>query len=353
MPQAGLDPSWGYALNEAVAQGRVFGRDLIFTFGPLGSIYTASYDPGTDTIMMIGSVVYVLGFSAAFALLAHPWRYALLVLLPVAPALILCPDAKFLVLPFALLLAVTRASLPTGSPFRLTPGPLVILGIALATIAVAMEPLIKGSFSGVVVPICGLITLVLLFRNWRAGLAFMGLALATLLAGWAAVGQPLTALPGYFIAQGPIISGYANAMALDGPASSTLVYLAVSLILSAAFHLRFTRATGWFGWVTLLGLLWTLFVVFKAGFVRQDGHMIIAAGALLLVAFAICSLSNLRSALALLAVSVAASTFIIYTISATEPFLPTSRFASCTPVSSVRNSPRPMPRSAPWLRCRR
>lgn len=35
MPGAGLDESWPYALNEAVAHHLVFGRDVLFTFGPL------------------------------------------------------------------------------------------------------------------------------------------------------------------------------------------------------------------------------------------------------------------------------------------------------------------------------
>jgi hypothetical protein len=74
MPHAGLDPSWVYGVNEAVAQGRVFGRDLIFTFGPLASVYSDNFNPATDRIMMIGITVYALGFCAAFALLAHPRR---------------------------------------------------------------------------------------------------------------------------------------------------------------------------------------------------------------------------------------------------------------------------------------
>ena len=40
MPTGGVDGSWPYALNEAIARGYVFGRDLIFTFGPLPSVYT-------------------------------------------------------------------------------------------------------------------------------------------------------------------------------------------------------------------------------------------------------------------------------------------------------------------------
>ena len=61
MPTFGLDPSLEYALNEAVGQGYVFGRDVIFTFGPLASLYWQLYSPATDTIMMVGSAIYAAG----------------------------------------------------------------------------------------------------------------------------------------------------------------------------------------------------------------------------------------------------------------------------------------------------
>src|SRR5690242_9960666 len=47
-----LDSSWAYALNEAVYKNMVFGRDVIFTAGPLASVYTHIYHPATDTSML-------------------------------------------------------------------------------------------------------------------------------------------------------------------------------------------------------------------------------------------------------------------------------------------------------------
>src|SRR5690242_15377060 len=62
-PTIGLDPSWKYALNEAVTRHLVFGQDIIFTFGPLASAYTGMYHPATDWIMLCGSGVIGAGFS--------------------------------------------------------------------------------------------------------------------------------------------------------------------------------------------------------------------------------------------------------------------------------------------------
>jgi hypothetical protein len=85
MPTDGLDPSWRYALNEAVAKHLVFGKDLIFTFGPLGSVYTWVYHPGTDHIMLFASAIIALGFCSGCFLLTWDTRPGLLVLLPLLP----------------------------------------------------------------------------------------------------------------------------------------------------------------------------------------------------------------------------------------------------------------------------
>lgn len=34
MPSGGLDPSCEFGLNQAAAQGFIFGKELVFTFGP-------------------------------------------------------------------------------------------------------------------------------------------------------------------------------------------------------------------------------------------------------------------------------------------------------------------------------
>jgi hypothetical protein len=45
MPRQGLDPSWKFAMNEAVAQHLDIGRDIMFNFGPYSYIYTRVYHP--------------------------------------------------------------------------------------------------------------------------------------------------------------------------------------------------------------------------------------------------------------------------------------------------------------------
>jgi hypothetical protein len=39
-PSTGLDPSWRISLNMAIDKGLIFGKDIVFTYGPLGYLET-------------------------------------------------------------------------------------------------------------------------------------------------------------------------------------------------------------------------------------------------------------------------------------------------------------------------
>lgn len=67
LPAPGIDPSWALGLNQAVAQGLAFGKDIIFTLGPYSSLYTKAYHPATDSLMMAGC--FYLAISYWFCLL--------------------------------------------------------------------------------------------------------------------------------------------------------------------------------------------------------------------------------------------------------------------------------------------
>jgi hypothetical protein len=61
-PSFGGQSSWVYAMNEAISRNMVFGRDVVFTSGPLAPVYTRIYHPATDPLMLgLGSF-----FAAAF-----------------------------------------------------------------------------------------------------------------------------------------------------------------------------------------------------------------------------------------------------------------------------------------------
>jgi len=86
MPVPGLDPAWMQALNEAVARHLVFGRAVIFTYGPFASVYTCLYHPATDTLMLGGRVLIAFGFVVGYLMLCWRRRVYLLLVLPLFTA---------------------------------------------------------------------------------------------------------------------------------------------------------------------------------------------------------------------------------------------------------------------------
>lgn len=130
----------------------------------------------------------------------------------------------------------------------------------------------------------------------------VALPLASMIAGWILAGQPLDALVPFFIAQSSIISGYTEAMTYPAHVVQVIYCLVASLILLRCLWKtlvvpRMYRATMW------LGVFLYLFISFKAGFIRQDGHTTIAATALLLTAIFVASLLRPKGAIAILLVT--------------------------------------------------
>src|SRR5271165_637071 len=286
-PCVGLDPSWIYALNEAVARHLVFGRDIVFTCGPLGSVLRLMYHPATDSIMLFGSALIGAGFSVGCALLAYPRKPMYVVILPFLVTEIVVRDCIFTFLPFVLLLLVFRVCAPADNEHHLRPGRLISLAIVMVTCSVAVLPLVKGTFASSALFSGGLSFLVLFRHRPSAALLTACSAIGAISGTWIAIGQPIGALPTFFIAQGPIISGYSEAMSLNGAPQEAVIYVAVSIVLLAVFYKQFARRFGRIGIIAVASFAFTLFIVFKAGFVRQPEHSYIAAGALLLAGYSV------------------------------------------------------------------
>ncbi|ALP62206.1 hypothetical protein AN416_06045 [Paraburkholderia caribensis] len=311
MPTTGLDPSWRFALNVAVSHGLVFGRDVLFTFGPLGSIYTQLYSPETDHLMMAGSAVYGAGFCGMLVVAAPPRRRFVAIAIPVLIALSPVRDPLFIVAPLLLFFNMGRACLPGYSYLYLKPTHSNVCVLALGTIAVGMIPIIKASFIGVVLPITGATFVVLARKNIRAAVGFAFLLIASTCCWWVISGQSIVYLSQFFSALSPIISGYTEAMSLsDSPYGPLLFAVASAIICISLFYC--TRKTDIvFGVGVSICAAWTLFVALKAGFVRHDGHVFISAGALLFVAYLVVCTSDALKALVILGMAVLTSATIV------------------------------------------
>ncbi|MFM0101423.1 hypothetical protein PQQ87_37920 [Paraburkholderia nemoris] len=307
MPAIGLDASWGYALNEAVVRHLVFGRDLIFTFGPLGSAYAQMYHPGTDGIMLMGSAVLSIALCAGFAILAIPRRPLALLLLPIVLATAQNHDATFVAIPFCMLFASFVLTRPNeAGVFQKLPR-IVVATFIFISAACGMLPLVKGSFVAVTLFLLGCTTvLIARSRHTKLAVAIPVVALFSMLACWVGLGQPVTMLLKFFIAQMPIILGYAGAMSSEGSYWVVGIWLLTALVSLAVVWFSLSRGQGADGLLFWIGVFVYLFITFKASFVRQDsGHLYTALASMIFLSLMFIMSVRLQIALAYTVLAIA------------------------------------------------
>src|ERR1041384_57654 len=269
MPWSWLDNAWALGLNQAVAQGLTFGRDIIFTFGPYSCIFSRVYHPATNAKLLVGSGLLSLACWYAIVQLTRDCkRYALWALWIVLVGLMYSRDALLLSYPFLAGLVCCQSQARWSELSRNA----ARAEVAFLFSAFGLLPLIKGS----ILVLCGLIGLVaiVLFgqrRRWDLAIAAVAGPALAMSAFWMFAGQPVLAMPRYLASMLPLIFGYADAMAFPGNPSEIIWYLVGAAALIAAVvwqRPRADRSRAAVGCV--LGAF--LFVAFKAGFVRHDAH---------------------------------------------------------------------------------
>jgi hypothetical protein len=235
VPAAGLDPSWVIGLSLAISRGLSFGRQVVFTYGPLGLVdVPLDVSPGTLVLGLVGAALIQLGLAAVIVRSLRP-RFGLL-------------GAALLAL-IAMLLysaAVSAAALD-GIAFgfvaiTLTVPPeraarsarlLAIAGGALAGLALLVK-LDDGIAVGAIVLVG-----VLGARDSRRNVVLLiGSVLVTAVVAWLALGQPISALPDYVRYGVDVVRGYVDAMGFDaigvGGEWQLLVTIASGIVLAAA-----------------------------------------------------------------------------------------------------------------------
>lgn len=286
MPEAGLDPGWVFGMNAALERGLVFGRDIIFTFGPYAGIYTRTYGPGSDALVLGGSAVVALALGLGVAGLAQAWWRLPGLLLLAFVIQLAARDAVLMTVPAVFMALHARAMggrdpAPDPAEARLTNAALALLVLAMAILS-----LVKGSLLVASVFVLGCAAVLSgLNGRWRAAAGWVVLYLLALPLAWALAGQPVAGLPRFLASSIEIIRGYSNAMAVVGAVQLPVAFVALAFLVLIG-NARNLLSEGTAGLVMLGGASGLLFLAFKAGYVRNDApHVIIAAGMLPVVAW--------------------------------------------------------------------
>ncbi len=277
-PAAGLDPSWMAGLNMAVDEGKRFGSEIVYTYGPLGFLAW----PGLwVSWLAVLAFVYSLAVYAAFAA-TLTWaieRSAGLLAAAVVGFLFLATIPSLEQMPLLLAIGWSFIALRSDRPR----GAVTVLAVGGGLLC-AIEPQVKLSIG----PPCVLVCLLGLAgaragrRQWGG---FAAVAIGGFLVTWLLTGQGLGNLWDYLVNGIQIVIGYGEAMGYDAGKTwdlLALIFLGVGLVAAVSRgDFRDSRAR-WFA----IGLsAMAAYVLYKYATTQFVGGPIGASLAALLAAF--------------------------------------------------------------------
>ncbi|MDB5582212.1 MAG: transrane protein [Bradyrhizobium sp.] len=274
-PTAGLDASWVAAISYAVEKGLAFGSEIVFTSGPLSSLYHRMYPHALAPAIIVLDCVWVAVFVIQLEELLTPlldrreWRWLFGLFLA---GLILLAE-RFLRDGLMLFFVFAAAHRYTCG----RTGPLVMLASIMVIAAFGM-----AKFSVLVLALPAFVIVDALSVTRREIPYKTAVLVLCLVVAFVAVDQPLSNFPAYLRASLEVSQGYSAGMSIDGAPDSIWLWIAASFAIVAIAAVAAWpamkiggpgRATVIAQWLLLIGYL---FVLMKAGFVRHDGHSLIA-----------------------------------------------------------------------------
>jgi hypothetical protein len=293
LPFAGSDESWKAALLMAANDHMHWGRDLVFTYGPLGWL---PYPQAFFGNLLVVSWLYVLVLEFALALLLVVSLRAVVGLAPAALiAFAAMPVISTNMTEVAPLIALGVACLAIeGRLGRVTPA----VAPALAAFA-ALQLLIKFSDG----PVCLGLAMLTAIALGEHRLRHVGTAICTfvvaLLALWLALGQSLGDVPLWLRGAISVTEGYTGAMSVTQPGVQWQYVAALvgTVAVGGLLWLHTAAMARARRWCLLLCFAGVGYEYFKEGFVRQDiGHTAIFFAAIVTMALVPAWGRNLRIA---------------------------------------------------------
>ncbi len=267
-PASGLDSSWRMALGKFLLDGRQFGTEVVFTYGPLGFVMGKTYWGGQWASLIVWHGLQAVVFSAI--VFWHGYRlggYARVFFFLFFFFLGLTyQDAMHqTIVAFAGLELIRR----TNTPWRWSS----VAWLALLAILslVKFTNLLLALFLVLLAGGTDFWTRRRFLAALRAPAIFVGLFLV----GWMLCGQQLGNIPAYLYSSWEISQGYQDAMGFSCPPAqlymgiTVLGLVATYLLINLATHPEKPRATA-----LTLGTTAFIYLNWKHGFIRADGHQV-------------------------------------------------------------------------------
>lgn len=270
-----LDASGLVAIQWISAHNLQVGTDIIYQFGPLGYLYVQTYVYPSLWIQALSynffiHFFYIFSIGLLLIKLRTNWKdkilvFSLLLLLSnVITSVIRIHQQETLSVIVILYLIIAGK---IGNKY-------VAPILSFLALLLAFESLMLYHLAFVSISIITIYSLISIAKKeFKKPLIFSGSFIFCLLILWVASEQDITNFPSYFINIFSFSSGYTYAQAIDGPIIQTISGLVAISFLGILFIYSLTKK---FKNVIIFMLLNAilLFVEFKHGFVRHDGHVL-------------------------------------------------------------------------------
>jgi hypothetical protein len=280
LPSSGLDISWILGLNMAETYGYQFGKDIIFTLGPLAFLYLPVYCQfNTWFISAVFSLfVHFLLIHLIVIMMKklslHPLDYVLMGIVLMVALPVTYIEYKLL---FSVLMLLYPAVTDQSNPKRM-----LMLCVFVSSL-MAVASLIKFTTMLISFSILLFMSVFYLYKKRFGNLCCMLFTyIVSILVLLVVTGQKVTNFPTYLLVSYEVSKGYNTAMYLSGPGRDVclgfcviglLVFLLLESILKNKSNLM---------WFILLSSGF-VFISFKHGLIRHDGHVYIFFANVLLV----------------------------------------------------------------------
>jgi len=268
-PSADLDSSWRMALGQFLLEGLQFGHDVVFTYGPLGFLMGKTYYGSVPLFNAL--LAWQLFAALSFAAIIMMWGERL----AGRPRLFFYVFFLLFGIPYEdalhmLMIALTGFELlrRLGRPWAWSTALLLMLLGVLGDIK------FTNLMLGLIIVGAG-VAHELWHRRFRAAAGLAAWYLGAFLVVWLLCRQSLLNLPEYFLNSWYVSQGYQAVMGIATPpgpllkGAIVLSVLAVYALFTLAVHADRPRTLAR---TVLLGAF--VYLNWKHGFVRADGHMI-------------------------------------------------------------------------------
>lgn len=266
-PSADLDPSWRVALGHFFLKGTSFGSEVVLTYGPLGFIMGNTYSGEQWWPILFGQAA--LGLISAIVIVSLlrrlEWRTRLVGVVYFSLLGVAYEDALHMLV--IVIAGFELLRLSRGGPTLWIAFLVAVLGLYSQ---IKFTDFILSAFAIAVVT-----AYAVSLRNWRHAAGVSLGYVATYLLVWVACRQSIPDLIPYLHTSWEISQGYQDAMGIPTPAAPLLFAFGVIALLAV-----YSLAHLWLhpdlrrGVANVLLLAAFIFLNWKHGFVRADGHMI-------------------------------------------------------------------------------